>query len=98
MTRSKFSTKTVVLATAIGLSTVAFAGSHPAAAQSYTCAAGLAYDPSYGCTLGGDYGYYGYPYGLYTMAATMNLVTASPMAWVPGGASSITVWVSTTAS
>jgi hypothetical protein len=65
MTRSKFSTKAVVLATAIGLSTVAFAGSQPAAAQSYTCPAGLAYDPSYGCTLGGDYGYYGYPNVLY---------------------------------
>jgi hypothetical protein len=65
MTRSKFSTKAVVLATAIGLSTVALAGSQPVAAQSYTCPAGLAYDPSYGCTLGGDYGYYGYPYGLY---------------------------------
>ena len=65
MTRSKFSTKAVLLATAIGLSTVAFAGSQPAAAQSYTCPAGLAYDPSYGCTLGGDYGYYGYPNVLY---------------------------------
>jgi len=65
MTRSRFSTKVVLLATAIGLSTVAFAGSQPVAAQSYTCPAGLAYDPSYGCTLGGDYGYYGHPYGLY---------------------------------
>jgi hypothetical protein len=65
MTRSKFSTKAVVLATAIGLSTVAFAGSQPAAAQSYTCPADFAYDPSYGCTLGGDYGYYGYPNVLY---------------------------------
>ena len=65
MTRSKFSPKVVLLATAIGLS-VAFVGSQPAAAQSYTCPAGLAYDPSYGCTLGGDdYGYYGYPDGLY---------------------------------
>jgi len=64
MTRSKFSPKVVLLATAIGLS-VAFVGSQPAAAQSYTCPAGLAYDPSYGFTLGGDYGYYGYPYGLY---------------------------------
>ena len=59
MTRSKFSTKAVLLATAIGLSTVAFAGSQPAAAQSYTCPAGLAYDPAVGCTLGGDD--YGYP-------------------------------------
>jgi hypothetical protein len=66
MTRSKFSTKAVLLATAIGLSTASFAGSQPAAAQSYTCPDGLAYDPSYGCTLGGgDYGYYGYPTVLY---------------------------------
>ena len=65
MTRSKFSTKAIVLAAATGLSTVAFAGSQPAAAQSYTCPAGSAYDPSYGCTLGGDYGYYGYPNVLY---------------------------------
>ena len=66
MIRSKFSTKAILLATAIGLSTAAFAGSQPAAAQSYTCPGGLAYDPSYGCTLGGeDYGYYGYPAILY---------------------------------
>jgi hypothetical protein len=68
MTRSKFSTKVVLLATGIGLSTVAFAGLQPAAAQSYTCPAGFAYDPSYGCTLGGDYGDYGdygYPNVLY---------------------------------
>src|ERR1700757_2782471 len=65
MARSKFSTKVALLATAIGLSTVAFAGSQPAAAQSYTCPAGFAYDPSYGCTLGGDYGDYGYPTVLY---------------------------------
>ena len=48
MTRSKFSTKAVVLATAIGLSTVAFARSQPAAAQSYPCPAGFVYDPAYG--------------------------------------------------
>jgi hypothetical protein len=66
MTRSKFSTKAVLLATAIGLSTAAFAGSQPAAAQSYTCPDGLASDPIDGCTLGGgDYGYYGYPTVLY---------------------------------
>ncbi len=67
MTRSKFSTKAVVLATGIGLSTVAFAGSQPAAAQSYTCPAGFAYDPSYGCVTTGedDFGYYGYPTVLY---------------------------------
>jgi hypothetical protein len=70
MTRSKFSTKVVLLATAIGLSTAAFAGSQPAAAQSYsdeyTCPAGTVYDPTYGCTNAGadDFGYdYGYPYG-----------------------------------
>jgi hypothetical protein len=64
MTRSKFSTKAVVLATAIGLT--AFAGSQPAAAQ-YTCPAGTIYDPTYGCSVGGadDYGYYGYPTVLY---------------------------------
>jgi hypothetical protein len=68
MTRSKFSTKVVLLATAIGLSTAAFAGSQPAAAQSYTCPDGLVYNPAVGCsTLGGDDlgywdgGYYGYP-------------------------------------
>ena len=69
MTRSKFSTKAVVLATGIGLSIAAFAGSQPAAAQSYsyTCPDGFVYDPTYGCTtLGGnDYGYYGYPTVLY---------------------------------
>jgi len=63
MTRSKFSAKAALLATAIGLSMVAFAGSQPAAAQSYTCPTGLAYDPGYGCTLGGDD--YGYPTVLY---------------------------------
>ena len=67
MTRSKFSTTAVLLAAGIGLSTAAFAVSQPAAAQFYTCPDGLAYDPSYGCTLGGDDygywdgGYYGYP-------------------------------------
>ncbi len=67
MTRSKLSTKAVVLATAIGLSTAAFAGSQPAAAQSYTCPGGLAYDPAVGCSTlgGGDYGYYGSPTILY---------------------------------
>src|SRR5260221_9597385 len=63
MTRSKFSTKAVLLATAIGLSTAAFAGSQTAAAQSYTFPGGLAYDPAVGCSTlgGGDYGYYCYP-------------------------------------
>ena len=70
MTRSKFSTKVVLLATGIGLSIAAFAGSQPAAAQSYsgayTCPAGTVYDPTCGCTYEGadDFGYnYGYPYG-----------------------------------
>ena len=69
MTRSKFSTKVVLLATAIGLSTAAFAGSQPAAAQSYSgeyaCPAGTVYDPTYGCTTAGadDFGYYDYPGG-----------------------------------
>ena len=68
MTRSKLSTKVVLLATGIGLSTAAFAGSQPAAAQSYSsaypCPAGsVPYYNPYGCD---DYGYYGYPYsGLY---------------------------------
>ena len=64
MTRSRFSTKSVVLATAIGLSTVAFAGSQPAAAQSYPCPAGCVYDPTYGCVAPSEADY-GYPYGLY---------------------------------
>ena len=69
MIRSKFSTKVVLLATGIGLSTVAFAGSQPAAAQSYSgeyaCPAGTVYDPTYGCTTAGaaDFGYYDYPGG-----------------------------------
>ena len=69
MTRSKFSTKAVLLATGIGLSTAAFAGSQPAAAQSYSgeyaCPAGTVYDPTYGCTTAGadDFGYYDYPGG-----------------------------------
>ena len=67
MTRSKFSTKAILLAAGIGLSTAAFAGSQPAAAQSYTCPNGLASDPIDGCTLGGNWdgGYYGYPTVLY---------------------------------
>ena len=68
MIRSKFSTKVVLLASGIGLSMAAFAGSQPAAAQSYTCPAGTAYDLTYGCTTPGwdAYGYYyGDPYGAY---------------------------------
>jgi len=67
MTGSKFPTKVVLLATGIGLSVAAFAGSQPAAAQSYSgdypCPAGsVPYYNPYGCN---DYGYYGYPYGAY---------------------------------
>jgi hypothetical protein len=72
MTRSKLSTKVLLLATGIGLSTAAFAGSRPAAAQDTfpaynvalgACPAGTVYDPIYGCTTAGadDFGYYGYP-------------------------------------
>ena len=66
MTRSKLSTKVVLLATSIGLSMAAFAGSQPAAAQSY-CPAGTVYDAAYGCTTAGadDFGDYGYPTVLY---------------------------------
>ena len=72
MTRSKFSTKALLLATGIGLCATAFAGSKPAAAQSYSdeysCPAGSVYDLTYGCTLPGatydTYGTYG-TYGSY---------------------------------
>ncbi len=63
MIRSKLSTKAILLAAGIAFSTAAFAGSQPAAAQSYTCPGGLAYNPAVGCTLGGDD--YGYPTILY---------------------------------
>jgi len=69
MTRSKFSTKVVLLAGGIGLSAAAFAESHPGAAQSYSaeyaCPAGTVYDPAYGCTTAGadGLGYYDYPGG-----------------------------------
>lgn len=57
MTRSKLSTKAVLLAGAIGLSTAVFAGSQPVAAQSYSdedgCPAGYVLDATYGCTLPG---------------------------------------------
>ena len=76
MTRSKLSTKVLLLAGGIGLSLAAFAGSQPAAAQGYSdgfnCPAGSISEPTYTCTLPGDaydpydYGYYGYlPYGAY---------------------------------
>ena len=76
MTRSKFSTKAVLLATAIGLSTATFAGSQPAAAQSYSgeyaCPAGTVYDPTYGCTTAGadDLAITTIPAGLYFMVGT----------------------------
>jgi hypothetical protein len=68
MIRSNFSAKALLLAAAIGLSTAAFAGTQPAAAQAYSdednCPVGSVYEPTYGCTMAGadDYGYYGYPY------------------------------------
>jgi hypothetical protein len=72
MTRSKFSIKAALLAGGIGLSMAGFAGSQPAAAQSYSdeysCPAGSVYDLTYGCTLPGatydTYGAYG-AYGSY---------------------------------
>ena len=74
MNRSKLSSKVLLLATAIGLSTAAFAGSQPAAAQDTfpaynvalgACPAGTVYDPTYACTTAGadDFGYYDYPGG-----------------------------------
>jgi hypothetical protein len=67
MTRSKLSTKAVLLAGAIGLSVAAFAG-QPAAAQEYTCPDGTVADTAYGCDYNPDvndfdYGYL--PYGGY---------------------------------
>ena len=61
MTRSKFSTKAILLAGAIGLSVAAFAR-QPAAAQEY-CSDGLVPDPSWGCT--DYYPNYGYSYRPY---------------------------------
>jgi hypothetical protein len=80
MTRNKLWAKALLLATGIGLCATAFAGSQPAAAQSYSdeysCPAGSVYDLTYGCTLPGatydTYGAYGtygsyapYDYGYY---------------------------------
>ena len=77
MTRSKLSTKVLLMATGIGLSTAAFAGSRPVAAQNTVpayyvalgaCPAGTVYDPTYECSSAGwnEYGYYyGDPYGAY---------------------------------
>ena len=59
MTRSKLSTKVLLLVGAIGLSVAAFAG-QPASAQEY-CADGLVPDPSWGCSA--DYSYPGFAYG-----------------------------------
>jgi len=64
MTRSKFSIKAALLAGGIGLSMAGFAGSQPAAAQSYSdeysCPAGSVYNLTYGCTLpGATYDTYG---------------------------------------
>ena len=65
MTRSKLSSKVLLLVGAIGLSVAALAG-QPASAQEY-CSDGLVPDPSWGCS---DYGYPGFangwlPYGGY---------------------------------
>jgi hypothetical protein len=70
MTRSKLSSKVMLLVGGIGLLIAAFAGSQPAAAQDYSCPAGYVYDPDYGCTTPGsvyDYDYGGgyLPYGGY---------------------------------
>jgi hypothetical protein len=69
MTRSKLSTKMLLLVGGIGLSIAAFAGSQPAAAQEYTCPDGTVADTPYGCTDSYPYAYdydYGYlPYGGY---------------------------------
>jgi len=68
MTRSKLSTKVLLLVGGIGLSAAAFAG-QPAAAQEYTCPDGTVADTPYGCTDYFPYAYdydYGYlPYGGY---------------------------------
>ena len=61
MTRSKLSTKAVLVAGAIGLSTAVLAGSQPTAAQS-SCPTDNVGDAGHGCTAGGV-GYYGYYYG-----------------------------------
>jgi hypothetical protein len=58
MTRSKLSSKVLLLVGGIGLSIAAFAG-QPAAAQEY-CPDGLVPDPTYGCT---DYNYPDFAYG-----------------------------------
>ena len=68
MTRSKFSSKAILLAGAIGLSVAAFAG-QPAAAQEYTCPDGTVADTPYSCTdyypYADDYDYGYLPYGGY---------------------------------
>jgi hypothetical protein len=87
MLRSKLPTKALLLATV-----AAFAGSQPAAAQSYSdysCPVSSVYNPAYGCSVTGadDYGYYG---GLFPMATGCTLAgvgttastTVSPIASV----------------
>jgi hypothetical protein len=71
MTRSKQSTKVVLLVGAIGLSVAAFGG-QPAAAQEYTCPDGTVADTPYDCTDYNPYAYdYGYlPYGGYGFHGT----------------------------
>ena len=104
MNRSKLSSKVLLLATGIGLSTAAFAGSQPAAAQDTfpaynvalgACPAGTVYDPTYGCTTAGadDFGYITtIPAGLYFMAGTATASATSASALM--GPSPITAWVS----
>ena len=71
MTRSKLSTKVVLLASGIGLSLAAFAGSQPAAAQTYSgeynCPESYINYPTSGCLPGAFYEPYDYeyPYGAY---------------------------------
>ena len=68
MTRSKLSSKVLLLVGAIGLSVAAFAG-QPAVAQEYTCPDGTVADTPYGCTdyspYADDYDYAYVPYGGY---------------------------------
>src|SRR5215468_4824715 len=87
MIRSKLSAKLVLLATGVGLSVAALAGSQPAAAQAYTCPVGSTYDPTHSCTVD-DFGYYGYgyPYGAYRLHSGHKM----PYRMGGGGGSSVT--------
>jgi hypothetical protein len=70
MSRSKFSTKALMLAGALGLSVATLGAAPPAVAQDFACPIGTVYDPPYGCSAAGYvdpfYTYfpgYGYRYG-----------------------------------